>query len=75
MEAYEHLGSSTLGELSEAYKARVLKNGLLFHERWAHLIARDHARARRTWLRQTTPLGWLHTLTKAAGRAVTNHSS
>ncbi len=32
---YEHLGSSTLGDLSDAYKARVLKNGLLFHERWA----------------------------------------
>lgn len=71
---YEHLGSSTLGVLSEAYKARVLKNGLLFHERWAHLIARDHARARRTWLRQTSPVGWLHTLTKAAGRAVTRRS-
>ena len=71
---YEHLGSSTLGVLSEAYKARVLKNGLLFHERLAHLIARDHARARRTWLRQTSPVGWLHTLTKAAGRAVTRRS-
>ena len=67
---YEHLGSSTLGELSEAYKARVLKNGLLFHKRWEHVIARDHARARRTWLRQTTAAGWLSTLTKAAGRAV-----
>ena len=35
---YEHLGSSTLGELSDAYKARVLKNGLLFHQRWSHLV-------------------------------------
>jgi len=69
---YEHLGSSTLGELSDAYKARVLKNGLLFHTRWSHLIARDHARPRRTWLRQNTPIGWLRTLRKAVGRAVTN---
>ncbi len=45
---YEHLGSSTLGELSDAYKARVLKNGLLFHSRWSRAIARDHARSRRT---------------------------
>ena len=72
---YEHLGSSTLGELSEAYKARVLKNGLLFHKRWAYVIARDHARTRRTWLRQTTATGWFQTLTKAAGRAVTRRSS
>jgi O-antigen biosynthesis protein len=66
---YEHLGSSTLGTLSEAYKARVLKNGLLFHQRWSHVTARDHARARRTWLRQTTPSGWIRTLVRAAGRA------
>jgi GT2 family glycosyltransferase len=72
---YEHLGSSTLGALSDAYKARVLKNGLLFHARWSHLIGRDHARPRRTWLRQTSPAGWLRTLTKAAGRAVTRASS
>jgi O-antigen biosynthesis protein len=71
---YEHLGSSTLGELSDAYKARVLKNGLLFHSRWSRAIARDHARSRRTWLRQTTPRGWLDTLTKA-GRAVMQRSS
>jgi hypothetical protein len=67
---YEHLGSSTLGELSEAYKARVLKNGLLFHERWSRLVARDHARERRTWMRRATPSGWVQTLTRAASRAV-----
>ena len=71
---YEHLGSSTLGDLSDAYKARVLKNGLLFHERWAAVIARDHARTRRTWLRQTTSLGWIRALRTAAGRAVTRSS-
>jgi hypothetical protein len=67
---YEHLGSSTLGELSAAYKARVLKNGLLFHQRWSSVIARDHARPRRAWLRRTTPAGWLQALTSAATRAV-----
>jgi O-antigen biosynthesis protein len=59
---YEHLGSSTLGQLSDAYKARVLKNGLLFHSRWARAIARDHPRPRRTWRRQTTAAGWANTV-------------
>jgi O-antigen biosynthesis protein len=58
---YEHLGSSTLGQLSESYKARVLKNGLLFHSRWSRLVARDHARPRRTWARQTPVTGWIST--------------
>ena len=58
---YEHLGSSTLGELSEAYKARVLKNGLLFHSRWSHIVAGDHARTRRTWRRKPPMQGWLST--------------
>lgn len=59
---YEHLGSSTLGQLSDAYKARVLKNGLLFHERWAATIDRDYARTRRSWPRQTTSAGWISTV-------------
>jgi glycosyltransferase involved in cell wall biosynthesis len=29
--AYQHLGSSTIGTLSDAYKAGVLRNGRLFH--------------------------------------------
>jgi GT2 family glycosyltransferase len=40
LRGYEHLGSSTLGALSDAYKARVLANGRLFHERGR---ARSHA--------------------------------
>ena len=56
---YEHLGSSTLGELSDAYKARVLKNGLLFHEPLVAVVARDHARTRRTWLAADDALGWI----------------
>jgi GT2 family glycosyltransferase len=67
--AYEHLGSSTLGELSAAYKARVLKNGLLFHARWSKAVARDHSRRRRTWLRKTTAAGWRQAVTRAAARA------
>jgi len=67
---YEHVGSSTLGELSAAYKARVLKNGLLFHERWSPIVARDHSRTRRTWLRQTSPAGWAQAMSKAAARVL-----
>jgi GT2 family glycosyltransferase len=59
---YEHLGSSTLGQLTDAYKARVLENGLLFHGRWSQTIDRDHARRRRTWLRRTTSAGWASTV-------------
>jgi GT2 family glycosyltransferase len=67
---YEHLGSSTLGDLSDAYKGRVLKNGRLFHARWSPVVARDHARLRRTWWRQATPAGWMQTFAKAAARVV-----
>jgi glycosyltransferase involved in cell wall biosynthesis len=59
---YEHLGSSTLGPLNDTYKARVLKNGLLFHSRWSAAIRRDHGRPRRTWRRQATTAGWAGTL-------------
>jgi GT2 family glycosyltransferase len=72
---YEHLGSSTLGELSEAYKARVLKNGLLFHERWSHVTVRDDSRTRRTWGRPLTVAGWCRTLATAARRAAARWSS
>ena len=59
---YTHLGSSTLGELSPAYKHRVLQNGLLFHARWDGAIAREHARRRRTWWRPQTIGGWVNTV-------------
>jgi GT2 family glycosyltransferase len=64
--AYFHLGSTTVGVLSDAYKARVLRNGLLFHERWDDLIARDAARARKTWWRCATRRGWTATAARAA---------
>jgi GT2 family glycosyltransferase len=56
--AYHHVGSSTLGTLSEAYKARVLRNGRLFHERWHSEIRRSHDRKRTTWVRPMTIEGW-----------------
>jgi GT2 family glycosyltransferase len=70
MFGYHHLGSSTLGELSEKYKARVLKNGLLFHSRWSGAIAQHHDRVRRTWPRQTTAGGWVSTVKGMISRAL-----
>lgn len=57
--AYVHLGSTTIGvRPSVAYRARVLRNGLLFHQRWDDTIARQHPRPRRTWTRRATMTGW-----------------
>ena len=66
---YTHLGSSTLGELSAAYKQRVLKNGLLFHARWDDTIAREHGRVRRTWWRPQTLTGWMNTVCRISASA------
>jgi len=63
--AYFHLGSTTVGVLSDKYKARVLRNGLLFHERWDDLIARDALRPRKTWWRCATSDGWTATAAQA----------
>lgn len=59
--AYLHLGSTTIGTPSDTYKARVLRNGLLFHSRWDAVIRRDHARERKSWRRRPTAAGWLST--------------
>ena len=64
--AYLHLGSTTIGVPSEAYKQRVLSNGRLFHSRWDATIRRDGLRTRRTWLRKATPAGWIATARRAA---------
>lgn len=64
--AYSHLGSTTIGVPSEAYKQRVLSNGRLFHSRWDATIERDGLRARRTWLRKATLPGWVATARRAA---------
>jgi len=65
--AYEHLGSTTISKgFTDAYKQRVLRNGLLFHERWDGVIAAEHPRARRTWWRRSSINGWMWTTAQAA---------
>jgi GT2 family glycosyltransferase len=64
--AYVHLGSTTVGVLSDAYKRRVVHNGRLFHQRWDDTIRREAARRRRSWWRRPTPSGLLHTSIRAA---------
>lgn len=64
--AYTHLGSTTVGVLSDGYKKRVLKNGRLFHDRWDEVIERDARRSRRTWWRRSTPSGWYWTAVRVA---------
>jgi GT2 family glycosyltransferase len=64
--AYFHLGSTTIGTLSENYKARVLRNGRIFHERWDEAIRKESGRQRRTWWRMATVNGWVATARQAA---------
>ncbi len=72
--AYLHLGSTTIGTPSQAYRDRVLTNGRLFHQRWDVVIERTHARARRTWRRQATVAGWAATLRRCMRMATTRVS-
>jgi len=72
--AYFHLGSSTLGALSEQYKARVLRNGLLFHSRWDDTIRATHTRQRARWQRRSTLGGRTHTLRQMVRCAVKRFS-
>jgi glycosyltransferase involved in cell wall biosynthesis len=58
--AYAHLGSTTLN-FSATYKAKVLRNGQLFHERWDDMIKDDFARPRIWWHRRATIQGWIST--------------
>lgn len=56
--AYRHLGSTTLSKgFTDEYKARVLANGRLFHQRWDGAIARDWQRPRKTWRRVMSTAG------------------
>ena len=64
--AYHHLGSTTIGVLSPTYKARVLRNGRLFHERWEQEIRTGSSRSRRTWWRAAPPGAWAWTVSRAA---------
>ena len=60
--AYTHLGSTTLAKgFSEQYKARVLRNGTLFYDRWRAEIADGSSRRRRTWWRRSSAAGFRHT--------------
>jgi len=60
--AFYHLGSTTISRTPSAkHQARVLRNGLVFHERWDETIRREHARRRRTWWRRTPAAGWAAT--------------
>lgn len=70
LRAYTHLGSTTLQNAPPGYRAQVLRNGRVFHERWDAVIAREHPRPRRHWRRRATPSGWLATLSRMAGRAM-----
>jgi hypothetical protein len=70
LRGYEHLGSSTLGALSDEYKARVLANGLLFHSRWDAEIAAGARRERSTWARPQTLWGWANTGRRIAAAAL-----
>jgi GT2 family glycosyltransferase len=70
--AYAHMGSTTVGVLSDGYKQRVLKNGRLFHARWDAVIERDAGRPRRRWWRRSTASGWYWTIRQLA-RTVLGH--
>jgi hypothetical protein len=56
--AYTHLGSTTISRgFSDEYKARVLRNGRLFYDRWRATIAAEPDRVRRTWWRRASRSG------------------
>ena len=52
---YTHLGSSTL-RFTDAYKAKVLRNGQLFYTRWRDVIRAEHSRVYKTWWRRPSRL-------------------
>jgi GT2 family glycosyltransferase len=64
--AYTHLGSMTVGALSETYKRQVLSNGRLFHQRWDDTIRLESGRARRTWWRRAPAASWWLTAQQAS---------
>lgn len=69
--AYRHLGSTTISKgFTDAYKQRVLRNGLLFHERWDAMIAREAGRVRRTWPRRASAGAWIATAARAGATLV-----
>jgi len=73
--AYQHLLSTTYARTpSETRQAKVLRNALIFHERWDTTIEREHARHRRSWRRRMSARGAAGTL-EAVVRTVTRRIS
>ena len=73
--AYRHLGSTTVGVPSAQYKQRVLRNGLLFHQRWDDTVRSTARRPRRTWWRKATAAGWMWTAGRLARSVVARGAS
>jgi GT2 family glycosyltransferase len=66
--AYTHLGSTTISRgFSDQYKARVLRNGALFYDRWRATIAAESSRRRRTWWRRASAASLRHTAGRLYG--------
>lgn len=58
--AYEHLLSTTYSRTpSEVRQAKILRNALIFHQRWDGMVEHEHARSRQTWRRRLGVRGWL----------------
>ena len=56
--AYEHLLSTTYARTPSAERqAKVLRNALIFHERWDAAVAAESTRRRRTWRRRMSASG------------------
>jgi len=65
--AFFHVGSATVGrELAESYKARALRNGQVFRERWEATIHAEADRMRRTWARPLRPISLPALVARAA---------
>ncbi len=65
---YDHLGSTTIGELCAAYRTRARERPAVSLA-VGRVIARDHARPRRTWMRRASLTGWANTGWRIVARA------
>jgi hypothetical protein len=65
--AYVHQLSTTYARTPSARRMDIgFRNGSLFYERWGDVIRAEEGRARKTWLRRTSPAGWIATVRQAA---------
>jgi GT2 family glycosyltransferase len=65
--AYLHQLSTTYARTPSAKReAAVLRNAVLFHERWMDEVRRGDGRELRWWRRRATPAGWAATVAQAA---------